>query len=91
MLTAVARALHQEEPAPHALDDPYALTLSGLEGVAIRHQLLAELSHESLLAFSRWACVRARYPEDVLERALVSGVRQYVVLGALRFVCLPQT
>lgn len=82
VLTAVARALHQEEPAPHVLEDPYALTLSGPDGVVIRHQLLAELSHESLLAFSRWVCVRARYPEDLLERALISGVRQYVVLGA---------
>ena len=82
VLTAVTRALHREEPPPHVLDDACALALAGPEGASIRDQLLAELPRESLLAFTRWVCVRARYPEDVVERALNDGVRQYVVLGA---------
>lgn len=35
-----------------------------------------------LLGFTRWVCVRARLPEDVLEQAMAEGVRQYVILGA---------
>lgn len=35
-----------------------------------------------LLGFSRWVCIRARLSEDVVERAVADGVRQYVILGA---------
>jgi methyltransferase (TIGR00027 family) len=35
-----------------------------------------------LVAFSRWVCVRARLPEDIVERAVADGIRQYVILGA---------
>jgi methyltransferase (TIGR00027 family) len=34
------------------------------------------------MSFSRWVCVRSRLAEDVVERALAEGVRQYVILGA---------
>jgi hypothetical protein len=34
-----------------------------------------------VLSFSRWVCVRARWPEDIVEAAVADGVRQYVVLG----------
>lgn len=74
--------MHREEPPPHILDDFCASTLAGPEGAAIQEQLLAELPQESLLAFNRSVCVRARYPEDVLDRALGKGASQYVVLGA---------
>jgi methyltransferase (TIGR00027 family) len=78
----VARALHREEPPPWVLDDPLALALAGDEGGAIAQRLRAELSRPALLGFSRWCCVRARLPEDTVERALADGVRQYVILGA---------
>ena len=82
MLTAAARALHREEPPPWVLDDPLALQLAGDEGGQIRDRILAELPPESLLGFTRWVCVRARWTEDVVERGLADGIDQYVILGA---------
>src|SRR5262245_31842785 len=41
-----------------------------------------QLSAENLLTFSRWLCVRARLAEDVVERAVSAGMRQYAILGA---------
>jgi methyltransferase (TIGR00027 family) len=82
VLTAVARALHREEPRPWVIDDYLALGLAGREGAALRERLRAELPHPYLVAFSRWMCVRARFPEDIVEQAAADGVRQYVILGA---------
>ena len=82
MTTAAARALHREEPPPWVLDDHLALGLAGEEGVSITRRLRDELSAEDLLTFSRWMCVRARLAEDVVERAVASGTRQYAILGA---------
>jgi methyltransferase (TIGR00027 family) len=64
------------------LDDPLALPLAGDDGPAIMARLRSELSPESLLGFTRWVCVRARLPEDIVEAAVADGVRQYVILGA---------
>jgi methyltransferase (TIGR00027 family) len=80
--TAAARALHREEPPPWVLDDHLALGLAGEEGVSIARTLRDELSTEDLLTFSRWMCVRARLAEDVVERAVAAGTRQYTILGA---------
>jgi methyltransferase (TIGR00027 family) len=82
VLTAVARALHREEPRPWVIDDYLALGLAGREGAELRERLRAELPHPFLVAFSRWMCVRARFPEDIVEQAAADGVRQYVILGA---------
>lgn len=82
VLTAVARAVHREEPQPWVIDDYLALGLAGQEGLALRERLRAELPRDFLLAFGRWMCVRARFPEDVVEQAAAGGVRQYVILGA---------
>jgi methyltransferase (TIGR00027 family) len=81
-VTAVARALHREEPPPWVLDDHLALGLVGADGPALRDRLLREMARENLLSFSRFLCVRARFPEDIVEEAVASGVRQYVILGA---------
>jgi methyltransferase (TIGR00027 family) len=83
VMTAVARALGREARPPHVLDDHLALPLAGPEGARIRAQLEAELPTDGLEAFSRWCCVRSRFPEDIVEHELVeNGTRQYVVLGA---------
>ena len=82
VLTAVARAVHREEPRPWVLDDYLALGLAGPEGLALRERLRAELLAPFVVAFSRWVCVRARFAEDVVERAAAGGVGQYVILGA---------
>jgi methyltransferase (TIGR00027 family) len=82
VLTAVARAVHREESQPWVMDDYLALGLAGREGLVLRERLRAELPRSHLLAFSRWVCVRARFAEDIVERAVASGVRQYVILDA---------
>jgi methyltransferase (TIGR00027 family) len=82
VLTAVARALHREEPQPWVIDDHVALELAGPDGLALLDRLRAEVPRHHLRAFSRWVCVRARYPEDLVEQATASGVGQYVILGA---------
>ena len=82
VLTAAARALHREEPPPWVLDGHLALGLAGDEGVSITRRLRDELSAENLLTFSRWMSVRARLAEDVVERAVAAGIRQYAILGA---------
>jgi methyltransferase (TIGR00027 family) len=82
VLTAVARAVHREEPRPWVIDDYLAVGLAGREGLALRERLQAELPPSFIAAFSRWVCVRARFAEDIVEQAAASGVRQYVILGA---------
>ena len=82
MLTAVARAIHLEEPPPWIFDDPFAVELAGDEGKALRELLRTELPEPNLLAFSRWVCVRARFSKDIVEDAVGNGICQYVILGA---------
>jgi methyltransferase (TIGR00027 family) len=82
VLTAAARALHRAEPPPWVLDDDLGLRLAGEEGRALAERLRAELPGPALQSFCRWMCVRARVPEDVVERASAEGVRQYAILGA---------
>jgi hypothetical protein len=53
ILTAVARALHREEPPPWVLDDYLAAALVGDEGDEIRAELVAALPVANLLSFSR--------------------------------------
>ena len=81
-MTAVARSLHRNEPPPWVIDDYLALPLAGEEGAAILERLTSEVPRDLLEACSRWVCVRARLPEDVVEQAVADGVRQYVILGA---------
>jgi methyltransferase (TIGR00027 family) len=82
VLTAAARALHREEPQPWVIDDYLAFGLAGPEGPALLGRLRAEVPRPYLLAFSRWVCVRARFPEDVVAHAAAGDVGQYVILGA---------
>src|SRR5262249_14190956 len=82
VLTAVARSVHREEPPPWVLDDYLALDLAGVEGLALRDRLRAEVPASLLLAFCRWMCGRARLAEDLVERSVSDGFGQYVILGA---------
>src|SRR5215467_12312773 len=82
VLTAVARAAHREQSPPWVIDDYLALPLAGPEGRALLTRLRAEVPAPHLLAFSRWMCVRARFTEDIVEQAVASGIRQYLILGA---------
>ena len=82
VLTAAARALHREEPQPWVMDDYLALDLAGQDGLALLDRLRAEVPRVYLLPFSRWVCIRTRFPEDLVEQAVTGGVAQYVILGA---------
>lgn len=82
VLTAAARALHREQPPPWVLDDPLAIDLAGDEGLALMQRMRRDLSHESLLDFTRWVCTRGRYVEDLVEVEAARGIGQYAILGA---------
>lgn len=82
VLTAAARGPPPGRATPWVLDDHLALALAGDHGVSITRRLRDELSAEDMLTFSRWMCVRARLAEDVVERAIADGIRQYAILGA---------
>jgi len=82
VVTAVARALYRDEPGPVILDDDLALGLAGEDGLALAKRLRTELPRAHVLAFCRWMCIRARFAEDLVERAISRGVGQYVILGA---------
>jgi O-methyltransferase involved in polyketide biosynthesis len=64
------------------LDDYLALDLAGVEGLALRERLRAEVPASLLLAFGRWMCVRARFAENLVEHSVREGVGQHVILGA---------
>jgi methyltransferase (TIGR00027 family) len=81
-MTAVARALHREDPPPWVLDDPLALPLAGDQGSELARQLRSNMKTDELGSFTRWVCVRARLTEDVVEQASRLGVNQFVILGA---------
>src|SRR5579872_1570330 len=80
-MTAVARALYRAEPGPAIFDDDLAFGLAGEEGAALAERL-RELPWSNVLAFCRWVCIRSRFTEELVERAISSGVEQYVILGA---------
>src|SRR5215211_6118451 len=82
-MTAVARGLHIQDPAPWVLEDRLADLLAGELGGEIRDRLVADLRPAALRTFSRWCCVRSRFPEDLVEQEhATNGTRQYVILGA---------
>ena len=63
-------------------DDDLAFGLAGEEGPLLFERLRTELPRSHVVAFSRWVCIRSRFTEDLLERAVARDVGQYVILGA---------
>lgn len=77
---AIHRAAHQLLDVPKILDDPLALRIIGANAEsALRSNLAWFQKSRFLRAF---IVLRSRYAEDELARAIQSGVRQYVILGA---------
>jgi len=77
------RAVHHLiDDVPHILDDPIAPLLLGAQGV--RRILEHPEMHRSLpsRALRSHVVLRSRYAEDELARAVASGIRQTVNLGA---------
>jgi methyltransferase (TIGR00027 family) len=75
------RAVHQLLDDPKIFDDPVALAIIGPDAAAT---LTSDPSNDHPLSRGLRAFVvaRSRFAEDELARAVASGVRQYVVLGA---------
>jgi methyltransferase (TIGR00027 family) len=82
VLTAVARDIYRQQPVPLIFDDALAMGLAGEAGRGLGERLRCDLSSSLLLAFSRWVCIRSRFAEDLVERAVAEGFGQYVILGA---------
>jgi methyltransferase (TIGR00027 family) len=77
---ATLRAAHQILDQPRILDDPLALQIIGRQAESA---LRADTRrNERLAALRAFVVLRSRYAEDELARAVQSGVRQYVILGA---------
>jgi methyltransferase (TIGR00027 family) len=68
--------------APRVFDDPLALRILGAREVASLARDLDRFRTDRSRALRAFLAMRARYAEDELARAVASGVRQYVVLGA---------
>ncbi len=77
---ALRRAAHQVLDIPQVFTDPLALAIVGAESEELR----ADSKSRSKLSrvLRAFLAVRSRYAEDELARAVESGTRQYVVLGA---------
>lgn len=78
---AIRRAAHQLLDQPRVLDDPLALRIIGAEAAETLRTNPKE-HHAFARAFRAFMAARSRYAEDEVARAVASGVRQYVVLGA---------
>ncbi len=78
---AIRRAAHQLLDQPRVLDDPLALRIIGSEA-AEELRTNPKEDHAFSRAFRAFMAARSRYAEDELDRAVVHGVGQYVVLGA---------
>ncbi len=76
---ACRRAEHQVLDDPRVFEDPLALAVIGPE-------LAAKVTSEGAQTVSRglraFLAARSRYAEDELSKAVASGVRQFVILGA---------
>jgi len=83
MKVALRRAAHQIMDRPRVLEDPLALRILGLENALSQNPLPEWLKDSTLSRVIRASmAARSRFAEDELGRAVQSGIRQYVVLGA---------
>ena len=80
---AVTRALHQVvDDEPRVFADPLALRIIGPDNARWMHENVAGQQTEPMRRVRAMICIRARFSEDELTKALAAGTTQYVVLGA---------
>ena len=80
---ALRRATHQVyDASPLVLNDPVAVPLLGSKYAKVLADSEEELYEDSSRMMRAWLVARSRFAEDHLARAVDSGVRQYVLLGA---------
>jgi methyltransferase (TIGR00027 family) len=75
---AIRRAAHQVMDRPCVLADPVAVPLLGAHFKLDRERE----AHPVARAFRAFMAARSRHAEEQLAKAVASGARQYVVLGA---------
>lgn len=79
---AIRRAEHQILDQPLILRDPVAMRILEPDARAkIRHGVVTR-TQRLTLSFRAFMVVRSRFAEDELAKAVASGIRQYVILGA---------
>lgn len=86
-MAAVIRALHLAYESPVVFEDPFASRLAGpvwhfLCQSRIVYLLATRIIYKSLDPIRRQILARARYAEDMLQKGLASGIRQYVIISA---------
>ncbi len=79
---AITRAVHQLLDEPVVLPDPFALTILGAAMEQAVRDDPFQFNDMPMRGMRASIVARSRLAEDELQRALASGVRQYVVLGA---------
>jgi methyltransferase (TIGR00027 family) len=80
---AIGRAAHQFiDPPPVIFTDPLARRLIGADGERWVEKNLQWLKLEGMRRTRVLLALRSRLAEEELERAIASGTRQYVILGA---------
>jgi methyltransferase (TIGR00027 family) len=81
--TAYLRAAHQLLDAPpRILEDPLAVVLLGPAAEKRIRETAARYRTPAICALRAHVVLRSRFAEDRLAAAVVSGVTQYVILGA---------
>jgi methyltransferase (TIGR00027 family) len=79
---AQIRAAHQVLDTPLVLNDPVAVTLAGVDGMAAIRAGGIGFDSRGQRTLRAFAVARSRVVEDELELAVKSGIRQFVILGA---------
>jgi len=79
---ALRRAAHQLYDSPLVLEDPIAVSILGETYAEELQRTAHRLERPFSIAMRAFLVARSRYAEDNLARAIATGVRQYILLGA---------
>lgn len=79
---ALRRAAHQMHDAPIVFNDPIAVSILGATYAEQLRRTPLRQDRPFSIALRAFLVARSRYAEDNLQRAVESGVDQYVLLGA---------
>jgi methyltransferase (TIGR00027 family) len=79
---ALRRAAHQLIDTPLVFTDPIAVPILGLEYADELRRTPRRDDRPFSISLRAFMVARSRYAEDNLHRAVESGIRQYVLLGA---------
>jgi methyltransferase (TIGR00027 family) len=82
LAVATLRAVHQVLDDPLVLADPFALAILGPDRAAALRADPSAFDDPQARGLRGTVVVRSRFAEDELTRAVATGTRQYVVLGA---------